>query len=118
MLYVLKGLGKLWVIAGLASWWDIPWCIGGDFNVSGFPNERLGANSSPTMEEFLDIIFEQGLMDIPLQGRSFTWSNNWDSPSLYRIDRFLIFLLLESSFLGYYLEQATQTSFGSLSYSS
>jgi hypothetical protein len=47
------------------------------------------------MEEFLDIIFEQGLMDIPLQGRSFTWSNNWDSPSLYRIDRFLIFLLLE-----------------------
>jgi hypothetical protein len=29
-------------LAGLASWWGIPWCVGGDFNVIRFPTERLG----------------------------------------------------------------------------
>jgi hypothetical protein len=45
-------------LAGLTSRWDIPWCIGNDFNVSCFPSERLGASSSLAMEEFLDFIFE------------------------------------------------------------
>ena len=24
-------------LAGLRSWWDVPWCVGGDFNVVRFP---------------------------------------------------------------------------------
>jgi exonuclease III len=27
-------------LAGLMSWWDLPWCIGGEFNVIRFPSER------------------------------------------------------------------------------
>ena len=28
-------------LAGLVSWWGIPWCIGKGFNVTRFPTERL-----------------------------------------------------------------------------
>jgi exonuclease III len=32
---------ELWdELAGLMSWWEIPWLIGGDFNVVRFPSER------------------------------------------------------------------------------
>ncbi len=29
-------------LAGINSWWGSPWCIGGDFNATRFPSERLG----------------------------------------------------------------------------
>jgi hypothetical protein len=78
---------------GLIRRWDVAWCIGGDFNVTRFPSERLGAASiSIVMEEFLDFVFEQGLVDISLQGGNFVWSSNWASPSWSRIDRFLFSL--------------------------
>jgi exonuclease III len=61
---------SLWdELAGLLSWWDLHWCIGGDFNVIHFPCERLGVTHlSPAMMEFFDFISEQGLMDLPLVG--------------------------------------------------
>jgi hypothetical protein len=42
---------------------------------------------SAAMEEFLEFIFVQRLVDIPLQRGQFTWSNNqvW-----FKIDRFLL----------------------------
>jgi hypothetical protein len=63
----------------------------GDFNVTRFPSERSGiARFCPTMMEFSDFIFEQSLMDLPLVEWTCTWSNNRDSPSWSRIDRFLV----------------------------
>jgi hypothetical protein len=58
---------SLWEeLAGLLSWWDLPWCIGGDFNVFRFPCERSGeACFRPAMTEFSDFIFELGLLDLP-----------------------------------------------------
>jgi hypothetical protein len=53
-----------------------------------FPSERSGATGfSTAMEEFSEFIFTQRLVDIPLQGGQFTWSNNqvWST-----IDRFLL----------------------------
>uniref|UniRef100_A0A2N9FE24 Reverse transcriptase domain-containing protein n=1 Tax=Fagus sylvatica TaxID=28930 RepID=A0A2N9FE24_FAGSY len=41
------------------------------------------------MNEFSEFIFSLGLMDIPLEGGKFTWSNNYESPAMSRIDRFL-----------------------------
>ena len=74
----------------MLSWWDAPCCIGGDFNVVRFPSEKSGLVSfNSAMHEFNDFISECGLLDIPLEGGLFTWSNNWDVPAMSRIDRFL-----------------------------
>ncbi|XP_059446449.1 uncharacterized protein LOC132177995 [Corylus avellana] len=75
-------------LAGVMSCWDMPWCIGGDFNVTLYPSERSrGVYSRATMRDFGEFISEQGLMDLPLVGEISTWSN---SRSWSRLDRFLV----------------------------
>jgi hypothetical protein len=75
-------------LAGLLSYWDLPWCIGGDFNATIFHNERSGgAGYRRAASEFADFIGDHGLMDLPLGGGMSTWSN---SLSWSRLDRFLV----------------------------
>jgi hypothetical protein len=63
----------------MVQMWELLWCIGGDFNVVRFSSERSGnSRQSPAMVDFSGIIFEQGIMDIPLVGENFTRSNNRD----------------------------------------
>jgi hypothetical protein len=82
-------------LSGIFHWWDVSRCIE-DFNVTRYSNERVGVpRSSSAMREFFEFISNQGLLDLPLTGGSFTWSNNQDPPSLSRIDRFLVSLLWE-----------------------
>jgi hypothetical protein len=53
-----------------------------------FPSERSGVGGfSVAMEDFSEFIHGQSLVDIPLPGGQFTWSNNqvWS-----KIDRFLL----------------------------
>ena len=74
-------------LAGLNSWWNLSWYLGGDFNVIRFPSERLGARRfTRCMFDFLDFISLLGLMDNPLEGDLYTWSN---STSTSRLDRLL-----------------------------
>uniref|UniRef100_A0A2N9I0X5 Reverse transcriptase zinc-binding domain-containing protein n=1 Tax=Fagus sylvatica TaxID=28930 RepID=A0A2N9I0X5_FAGSY len=86
--------GLFWEeLVGLISWWNAPKCIGGDFNVVRFPSEKYGlAAFSYAMHDFSDFITEFGLMDIPLEGGMFTWSNNRKISAKSRIDRFLFSL--------------------------
>ena len=64
--------------------------MGGDFNVVRFPSEQLGSNSfTIAMREFFNFISEQGLIDLPLQGDTFTWSNDREVATKARLDRFL-----------------------------
>jgi hypothetical protein len=77
-------------LAGIRSWWDVPWCLGGDFNVVRFPSEKVGSvNFTSTMYDFSDFISGHGLVDIPLSGGLFTWSNNREISSMSHLDRFL-----------------------------
>jgi endonuclease/exonuclease/phosphatase family metal-dependent hydrolase len=69
--------------------WEVPWCMGGDFNAIRFPSERLGSvRYAVSMVAFSQFIFDKGLLDIPMMGGGqFSWSNGH---SWSRIDRFLL----------------------------
>ena len=78
-------------LLGLHSWWNVPWCLLGDFNVVCFPTEQLGTiNFTQAMHDFLDFISVHGLLDIPMARGRYTWSN---SISRSKIDRFLFLLI-------------------------
>jgi hypothetical protein len=65
--------------------------VGVDFKVTRFPSDRSGeARLCSLIVEFSDCIFYQGLMELPLVGGTFTWSNNQESSSWSRIDRFCL----------------------------
>jgi hypothetical protein len=77
-------------LAGVKSWWDVPWCVGGDFNVVRFPEEKSHFTSfTQAMHDFSDFISAQGLIDTPLLGGKFTWSNGRTIDARSRLDRFL-----------------------------
>jgi hypothetical protein len=84
--------GILWdELAGIGSWWSLPWCIGGDFNVVRYPTERLkGGSLASAMWAFTDFINELDLIDLPLIGGNYTWSSNPTRPAMSRLDRFLV----------------------------
>ena len=61
---------ELGAIHGL---WNDPWCIGGDFNMIRFPNERRrGGRMSSSMRRFSKVIDDLDLRDPPLHGGPFT----------------------------------------------
>ncbi len=77
-------------LSGIYNWWEAPWCVGGDFNVIHFPTERLGTESyTQAMLNFSEFVSTHGLIDTPLLGGQYTWSNNRESASMFRIDQFL-----------------------------
>ena len=55
-----------------------------------FPFKPIGSTAfTAAMREFSDFILEQGLIDLPLEGGIFTWSNSREVSSKARLDRFL-----------------------------
>lgn len=77
-------------LAGVYVWWNLPWCNCGDFNVTCFTSECSGLSGiKGAMVEFPDFIVDNDLLDIPMLGGLFTWSNNRSSHTWSRIDRFL-----------------------------
>ena len=65
------------------------WLLVGDFNYIRSPNNRNkpGGNIND-MITFNDFIRTQGLIELPLKGRSYTWSNMQEDPLLEQLDWF------------------------------
>ena len=79
--------------------WPMAWCLVGDFNIIKYPSESLGCESfSPAMFAFSDFIENNSLVDLPLEGASFTWFRDPGLPSMSRIDRALVSLDWEEYF--------------------
>ena len=80
--------------------WPMAWCLVGDFNIIRYLSERLGCESfSPTMFAFSDFIENNSLVDLPLEGASFTWFRDSGLPSMSRIDKTLVSLDWEEHFV-------------------
>lgn len=70
---------------------DMPWMVAGDFNATLVMQDR--SNTTYPMQHMLRfraLISNLNLMDLPLQGRNFTWSSEREHPTYVRLDRFLI----------------------------
>jgi hypothetical protein len=68
---------------------DTDWIVMGDFNFIKNPNDRnkLGGDVND-MLLFNEAISNLGLVELPLKGRKFTWSNMQKDPLLERLDWF------------------------------
>ena len=66
--------GQMWdELFGIQHLWEVPWCYIGDFNIVRFPSERLGGSHlTPAMEMFFEFIEELSLINLPLEGGSYT----------------------------------------------
>lgn len=83
---------EIWeVLLVLKASSQVPWCIGGDFNEIMEVNERVGClRAKRGMRDFRDFCNTMELLDIPMMGRSFTWSNYKNHAIHSRLDRFLL----------------------------
>lgn len=76
-----------------------PWIIGGGFNVTRFLGERyLREGDLEAMEEFDSFIINCNLIEIKLNNRHFTWSNNREISSMALLDRFFVSDEIEDKF--------------------
>ena len=71
--------------------WGEPWCVGGDFNVilSQGERSRQGRVTS-AMRRFARVMDDLELVDLPLQGGSFTWSGGLHNQAWARLDIFMV----------------------------
>ena len=55
-------------LGSIKGLWEKPWCVGGDFNVILYPEERSkGGRIDNSMRRFSDILNDLGLRDLPLR---------------------------------------------------
>ncbi|KAK3213080.1 hypothetical protein Dsin_017786 [Dipteronia sinensis] len=83
---------ELWdYLVGVQNSFSLPWCFGGDFNMVLDPSEKKGESCNMvSIRNFNSFVLQSKVVDIPLSGITFTWSNNREKALWARLDRFLI----------------------------
>jgi hypothetical protein len=91
---------SLWdELVGLSSWWELPWCIGGDFNVTRFPAERSrDVRLNAAMMEFSDLFLSRVLWIFHLQEGRLRGLIIRRIPLGFTLIDFLYLLIWKSSF--------------------
>lgn len=57
----------------VCKFWDLPWCLGGDFKIIGKYDEKKGCNRiTKNMENFSKFITQHDLINLPLKGVRYT----------------------------------------------
>ncbi|XP_066318492.1 uncharacterized protein [Miscanthus floridulus] len=78
---------------------DGPWALTGDFNLilseADKNNDRI---DRANLRRFRRTVATLELQDLHLHVRSFTWSNERDSPTLVRLDRVLVSIIWDERF--------------------
>lgn len=70
---------------------NAPWCIAGDFNEIRVISERVGClRLERGMMEFSKFCNNMELIDLPMLGRKYTWTNYQNHAIHSRLDRFLV----------------------------
>lgn len=88
-----------------------PWLVMGDYNIIVNAEDKNNANlNRAMMGRFRRLINDLGLIDVPLHGRKFTWSNQQDSPTLVRLDRALCSTGWEQAFPDNLMQSAATDS--------
>ncbi|KAE8813338.1 hypothetical protein D1007_09491 [Hordeum vulgare] len=65
-----------------------PWMVLGDFNMILHASEKNNANlNRRMMQRFRGFVDSHELIELYMHTRNFTWSNEWDSPTMMKIDR-------------------------------
>ena len=71
---------------------DVDWIVMGDFNFIRSPEDRNRPGGDVNqMLLFNEAISNLGLIELPLKGRQFSWSNMQDNPLLEKLDWFFTF---------------------------
>jgi hypothetical protein len=77
-------------LADIRALSNVPWLIGGDFNMVRNRLERKGKIYNHSISiKFNSFIFTNMLIDFRPKDRLYTWSNLRDNPSFACLDRFL-----------------------------
>jgi hypothetical protein len=76
---------------GILNNWQGPTMIGGDFNLVRNQKEKSnGVVNFHHMNAFNELINKWGLIEIRDPNRSFSWTNNQESPILTKLDRAMV----------------------------
>ncbi|CAN1193371.1 hypothetical protein LINPERHAP2_LOCUS42008, partial [Linum perenne] len=78
-------------ITDIWGWWNYPGCVVGDFNMIRSRDESRGSSRSQVeINLFNDCIENLALVDLPLFGAEFTWSDLRQNAVVSKLDRCLI----------------------------
>ncbi|CAN1184317.1 Transposon TX1 uncharacterized 149 kDa protein [Linum perenne] len=91
-------------------WWDFPVCLVGDFNMIRRVEDARGLpRDARELDLFNNFVDDLGLLEMPLRGADFTWTNGRLISSFSRIDRVFFSASWEEFFPGCTLTGKTRT---------
>lgn len=92
-------------LAAIRDACDGPWILLGDFNlILEEEDKNNGRINRWNLARFRETVTSLELMDIPLHGRRYTWSNERNNPTLVRLDRVLASMDWEDRFHNCHLQ--------------